>query len=426
MAACEPQRPGESKPRADRLGLVIYLCGALMMPPLGVAAPEWSQWRGANRDGKVAGMDNATQWPKALTFKWRQVVGLGEATPALLGERLFVFARQGDAEVVLCLQAANGEPLWRYACPAVAVTGAAEKYQGPRSSPAVSQGKVITLGVGGVLTCLDAKTGTRLWQHAQFTKSLPLFFTAMSPLVAHDRCVVHLGGKTNGVVAAFDLVSGKLIWEWRGDGPAYASPALLTIAGLTQVVVPTEKGLVGLALASGQRLWSTPTPAKPGYWNSASPVIDAPCIYFTGQGTGTRSIAIEKQGDAFAVRERWLNEHNGTVYNTPVLKDGLLYALSDRGQFFCLDAQTGKLAWKDTNRVSNFGTLLDAGNVMAAVPETSGLIVFRPSRDRYQEEVRYPLSDLPIYAFPVLAGNRLYVRDAEHVILYELVSGATP
>jgi outer membrane protein assembly factor BamB len=138
---------------------------------------------------------------------------------------------------------------------------------------------------------------------------------------------------------------------------------------------------------------------------------------------GTTAIQIEQQGEAFAAIERWHNDQLGTVYNTPVLKDGLLFALSDRGHFFCLDADTGKAAWSDTNRVSNFGTLVDAGSVLVAVPEKSGLIVFRPSRDRFQEVVRYKLSDLAIYAFPVLSGNRIYVRDAQDVILYEIGTG---
>ena len=396
------------------------MCWTLLTLAPCLSAQDWPQWRGASGDGKAAGPSVRTHWPTELTLKWRKAVGLGEATPALVGDRLFVFGRQGDEEVVACLQAVTGEPLWRHAYPAVAVTGPAAKYQGPRSSPAVSQGNVVALGVGGVLTCLDAKTGSLLWRQDQFIKSRPLFFTAMSPLVTENRCVVHLGGENDGVVAAFDLASGKPLWEWRGEGPAYSSPALITIARVPQVVVHTEKGLVGLSLASGQQLWSRPTPGKPGYWNSASPVIDAPYLYYTGQGFGTTAIQIGKQGDSFAANERWHNERLGTVYNTPVLKDGLLYALSDRGQFFCLDTQTGKQAWCDTNRVSNFGTLVDVGSVLAGVTEKADLFIFRPSRDRFQEVARYKLSDLPIYAFPVFSGNRIYVRDAQNVSLYEL------
>lgn len=391
-----------------------------------LSAQDWPQWRGVHRDGKVIRFSVPAQWPTALTLKWRRPAGLGESTPALVGERLFVFGRQWEEEVIWCRNAVDGAECWRHAYVAVLVTGPANKYQGPRSSPAVADGKVLTLSVGGVLTCLEAETGWRLWQHTQFIKSVLLFFTAMSPLVVDGLCVVHLGGKNDGVVAAFELANGKLKWQWRGEGPSYSSPVLLTLSDVTQVVLLTENSLTGLSLADGQKLWHTPTPTKPGYWNSATPVVHGPDVFYSGQGTGTRAVRIEKQAGGFNARELWHNEHSGTVYNTPVIKDGLLYALSDRGRFFCLDAQTGQEAWTDTNRVSNFGTLLEAGPMLLACTEKSGLFVIQPGRIRFQELARYKPSDLPVYACPVVAGNRLFVRDSESVSLYWIAEGQTP
>jgi outer membrane protein assembly factor BamB len=406
-------------PRACLMG--VWLVGWMEL-----AAQDWPQWRGVHRDGKVARFSVPAQWPKALTLKWRRPAGLGESTPALVGERLFVFGRQGEKEVVWCLNAVDGAECWRHAYATVPVTGPANKYQGPRSSPAVADGKVLTLGVGGVLTCLEAETGRRLWQHTQFIRAVPLFFTAMSPLVADGFCIVHLGGKNDGVVAAFELASGKLKWQWRGEGPSYSSPVLLTMADATQVVLLTEDSLMGLSLADGQKLWHTPTPTRPGYWNSATPVVQGPDVFYSGQGTGTRAVRIEREAGGFHVRELWHNKQSGTVYNTPVIKDGMLYALSDRGRFFCLDARTGQEAWTDTNRVSSFGTLLDAGPVLLAWPEKSGLFVFQPGRVRVQELARYKPSDLPVYAYPVVAGNRLFVRDSESVSLYWIAEDQKP
>jgi outer membrane protein assembly factor BamB len=121
-----------------------------------VLAQDWPQWRGPNRDGKVTGFAAPQAWPGTLTQKWKTAVGSGDATPALVGDKLYVFARQDGEEVTLCLDAGSGKELWQDKYTAQAVTGAASRHPGPRSSPAVGDGKVVTLGVGGVFSCLDA------------------------------------------------------------------------------------------------------------------------------------------------------------------------------------------------------------------------------------------------------------------------------
>ena len=103
-----------------------------------------------------------------------------------------------------------------------------------------------------------------------------------------------------------------------------------------------------------------------------------------------------------------------------MLKDGFLYGLSDRGSFFCMNAQTGQAAWTETNRLSSFGAILDAGSVLLALPEKSGLIAFKPSDKQYQELARIKVSETPIYAHPVIAGNRIFVKDQDTVALWTI------
>ncbi|HUU60169.1 MAG TPA: hypothetical protein VMZ50_11545, partial [Phycisphaerae bacterium] len=115
------------------VSFVIFVCAGL------VFAQDWPQWRGSNRDGKVTGFTAPKAWPKALTQKWKTTVGSGDATPALVKDKLYVFARQGADEVTLCLDAASGDELWKDKYAAQAVTGAAARHPGPRSSPAVAE-----------------------------------------------------------------------------------------------------------------------------------------------------------------------------------------------------------------------------------------------------------------------------------------------
>jgi len=93
----------------------------LSMTVLKGQAQDWPQWRGINRDGKVTGFKAPETWPQQLNQTWKVTVGLGDATPALLNNKLYVFTRQGENELLQCLDAATGKQVWQSAgYPAVA------------------------------------------------------------------------------------------------------------------------------------------------------------------------------------------------------------------------------------------------------------------------------------------------------------------
>jgi outer membrane protein assembly factor BamB len=382
-------------------------------------AQDWPQWRGPHRDGKAAGFVAPAQWPQQLTQKWKATVGAGDATPALVGDRLFVFARQGDEEVTLCLSAADGQEIWKDKYVAQAVTGAASRHPGPRSSPAVADGKVVTLGVGGVVSCLDAATGKVLWRKDPFPKVVPQFFTAMSPIIVDGLAIAHVGGKGNGAVIAFDLATGEEKWRWGGEGPDYGSPALLTASGVRQIVTPTEKSIAGIAVADGKLLWEVSFEPPGRAYNAATPIIDGETVIYTGKGRGATAVKIEKQGDKFVATELWSNPDLAPQFNSPVLRDGLLFGVSDRGNVYCLDARTGKTAWTDaTSRDrQGFAPLVDGGACLMALPSSAELIVFKPDGKQYEELARIKVADTAVYAHPVLAGNRIFIKDQESVTL---------
>jgi outer membrane protein assembly factor BamB len=121
------------------LSLACFLWAAAAL-----AAQDWPQWRGPNRDNKVIGFAEPKTWPKELTKKWTVSVGIGEASPVLVGDKLYVFARQQDDEVTLCLDAMTGKEIWQDKYAADVVKGGARGYPGPRSTPAVGEGKVCT------------------------------------------------------------------------------------------------------------------------------------------------------------------------------------------------------------------------------------------------------------------------------------------
>ena len=401
----------------NRLFIVLAGFLALAMNTT-VFAQDWPQWRGANRDGKASGFDVPKTWPAELTAQWKVAVGLGDASPVLAGGKLYAFTRQATDEVITCLDVTTGKELWQYKYPALAITGpASSQHPGPRSTPAVGEGKLVTLGVGGVLTCLNVATGKLLWRNDEFTTDLPAFFPALSPLITKGVCLVHLGGKEKGEIIAFDLKTGKIKWQSVSDAPSYASLALMTIGGRKQIVDLTAKNLVGIDPVDGKLLWQYPVPVENRFYNSASPVIDGQTVIITGQGQGTKAIRIQKQGDEFVAQEQWKNEQLGTKWNTPVLKNGFLYGISDGRKLFCMNASTGETTWIDTKLHNDFGTIVDAGSVIIALPQTSNLVVFKPDEKGYTEVAMIKVADSPTYSYPVLAGNKLFIKDKESLAM---------
>lgn len=383
-------------------------------------AGDWPQWRGPGRDNKVVGFTAPAAWPKELTQKWKVNVGLSDGSPVLVGDKVFVFTRQGGDEVIQCLEATTGKEVWKDKYAAVAVTGGGSGHPGPRATPAVADGKVCTLGVGGVISCLDAATGKVAWR--KDTNSWPMFFTSFSPIIVDGTCIVHTGssgkGGAKGQLTAYELATGKEKWSWTGDGPSYSSPVLMTIGGAKQVVALTDQFLIGIGL-DGKQLWQIP---QKGKYNSVTPIVDGDTVIYAGEGSGTFALKVEKMGDTYNTKQLWKKNQSPNKYNTPVLKDGKLYGLSPGPgrNFYCMDATTGDVLWTDTTQRGDCGAILDAGSVMLALTSDMNLVVFKPNPKEYEEITKYKVADSPPWAMPIVDGKRLFVKDRDSLILWTI------
>ena len=262
---------------------LIGCCSSSCRPYL--LAADWPQWRGPNRDGVTRDFVAPTTWPATLKETWKMTVGEGHSSPVTSEGRIYVLARQGEDEVVLCLEAATGKQLWRASYPAAytmnpAATGHGK---GPKSTPVVSGGKLFTFGINGVLSCFDAKSGKLHWRKEfskQYPNTSPLYGTAMSPIVANGLCIVHVGGHDKGALTAFEVETGAVKWANTEDGPAYSSPVLATLAGEPQLVTYTQSNVVGISATTGKLLWKMANKV-PYDVNSVSPVVYKDLVIFS-------------------------------------------------------------------------------------------------------------------------------------------------
>ena len=344
------------------MGLMLFASPSLTM---GIA--DWPQWRGPNRDGFVSDASIPRTWPKELKQEWKVTVGVGHSSPVLANGRIYVFARQAEEEVLLCLDSATGKEIWRSSQPiAYEMHNAAKAHgKGPKSTPVLNNGNVCTLGISGILSCHDTRTGKLKWRREfskQYPKTSPLFGTAMSPLVFNGQLIAHVGGHDKGALMAFDAETGTTKWSNEMDGPAYSSPIVVNLAGTQQVVTFMQNDFVGVDAATGKLLWKIP--AKSQYAeNSVTPIAYKDLLILSREEQGLEAYRLVKEGPNIVPTQVWSNKETQLYLNTPVLRGNLLIGLSARnkGQFFSIDADTGKTLWLGPGRMAENAAILNLG-----------------------------------------------------------------
>ncbi len=379
---------------------------------------NWTQWRGPNRDGYVGEYSVPRVWPKSLKEEWKVTVGVGHSSPLFADGKVYVFARQGEEEVLLCLDAETGKELWRSASPPVAyeMNPAARAHgKGPKSTPIIVGGKVFTLGITGILSGHDTGNGKLIWRKdfsKQYPETSPLYGTAMSPVVEKNLLIAHVGGPDKGALMAFDVETGAVKWSYEADGPAYSSPIVVTLAGERQVVTFTQKEFVGVSAATGKLLWKMP--AETGYdTNSVTAVAYKDMLILSLQDQGMMAVRPVKQGAGFTAQEVWRNADNELYMNSPVMQGNLLFGLSSRkkGQFFCIDADTGKTLWQSPGRMGENAAILNLAGTLLLLTNDANLIVLPASAKGYAPATQYTVASTPTWAHPIAASKRIFIKD---------------
>ncbi len=401
-------------------GLVATLALPCLAPAS--AAQDWTQWRGPNRDGVAAAFDVPAPWPDGLRRRWAVEVGSGYATPLLIGERLYLYVRQAEDEVLLALDPATGETIWRAAYPAPYEMNPATNPHGPgpKSTPAYADGRLFTLGMSGIVSAFDADDGELLWQVPGGAVE-PLYHTAMSPVVEGDLVIFHVGGHDDGALTAFDTATGDVRWSWDGDGPSYGSPLVLDIEGVRQVVTYTQDNLVGVDVRTGGLLWSRPfTTAYTT--NSQTPILHGDLLIQSGQGNGVTAFRVLREGDAWTTDDAWHAREVALDMTNGVVADGVLFGLShlNSGQYFALDLDTGEVLWTGSPRQAENAALLRAGGTLLSLQDDAALLVLNASRTGLDVVERYDVADSATWTQPTLSGNRLFVKDVSTLTLWTL------
>jgi outer membrane protein assembly factor BamB len=407
--------------------LLVFVVVVILGAALRGGAADWPQILGPSRDGVYAGPSLADSWPASGPRKvWQKTVGQGLAGPAVAGDRLILFHRIGDEEIVDALDARTGEARWRYAYR----TAYRDDFgfdEGPRAVPVVASGKVYTFGAEGQLSALDLATGKRLWNvdtRTRFGVRKGFFGAAGSPLVEDGRVIANVGGKDGAKgagIVAFNADTGAVLWTATDHEASYSSPVGATFGGRRHAVFFTRAGLVGLDPATGsvifQRPWRSRSQASV---NAATPLVVGDLI-FVSATYETGAAVLRVKGSELT--EVWASDDVlSNHYATSVHVGGYLYGYHGRQEFNpsfrAVDLKTGVVKWS----VDRFhaGSVTLAGDRLLIARETGELVLAAASAQAFRALAKAQILPPTVRALPALSDGLLYVRNDNTLVCLDL------
>jgi outer membrane protein assembly factor BamB len=397
---------------------------SLSSSPRSLHADDWPGFRGSSRDGVVHGTKIATDWkanpPKQL---WRQRVGPGWSSFAVVGERLFTQEQRGPNEVVVCLEAATGREVWVHED--AARFSDEQAGPGPRATPTWADGRLYTLGATGILNCLDAVTGQRQWSHniaaeAGVKPPLPIWGFASSPLVWKGLVVVFAGGEGDKGLLAYRADSGELAWTAAAGNHSYSSPQPATLCDEEQILFVGDRGLTAFDPVSGKILWEDAFSTKADMPRSLQPhTVGSSQVLIAAQAEGTMLLDLKRDGDTWTVSRNWTAKSLKPSFNDFVVHGDAIYGF-DGNMFACVDARTGERRWKDGRYEHGQVLLLADQSLLVVSAENGQVILLAANPEEHQELGRFRAIEGKTWNHPVIAQGRLFVRNGEQIACYQL------
>jgi outer membrane protein assembly factor BamB len=245
----------------------------------------------------------------------------------------------------------------------------------------------------------------------------PYLGTASSPIGDHDLVIVQADG--DRALTAFEAATGAVRWTVKSEF-TFASPIIVNLHGTRQIVAVAQHSVLGISVADGAVLWEHPW--RSPYVQAITPVLYGETIIVSGHHRGVMALTLLKRGETWVAEAIWETAEVSMYLSNPVIVGDTLFGLSHRngGQFFAVDAPTGRVLWLDRPRRAENSALVKADDLLFFLNDDGELIVARSSRTGFQPLKSYRVADSPTWAQPAIFGRRILVKDALSLALWSL------
>lgn len=393
---------------------------------------DWPQWRGPQRDGISRETGLLKEWPaEGPKLVWTGTgLGTGYSGVSVANDRIYTMGDDADSTYLRAIEAPTGKLLWSAKVSGTGNWGG-RGYPGPRCTPTVAGDVVIALGQFGDLVCVEAATGKELWHRnleKDFGGKMPWWGYAESPLVDGDKVLV-TPFAAEGAMVALNKKTGELLWQTKDwtDKAGYSSVIIATICGVRQYVQLANTSVVGISPDDGRVLWQTTREAKNAV--ITTPIVDDNLVYTTSSyGTGCNLFRVEAEGDKLTAKEVYANKTMANHHGGVVKVGDYLYGFSDGKGWVCQDFKTGQELWAEKEKL-NKGSLTCADGLLYLRSEggkensKGTMVLIEPSPKGWTEKGRFEQADRTdknAWAHPVVANGRLYLRDQDILLCYDV------
>jgi outer membrane protein assembly factor BamB len=421
--------PARKEMHMKTRSLILAAVGVYLIT-LTAGADDWPGWRGPQRTGisKETGLLKA--WPKdGPKLLWQVTdVGDGYATPAVVGDRLYVLSNKGtDDEFLQARSVKDGTQLWSIRLGKVGPNQMAN-YPAARSTPSVDGDLIYALGSDGDLVCAKTADGAIVWRKSlrtDFGGAPGLWAYSESPLVDGDLLVCTPGG-ADATLVALDRKKGALVWKSAvpgGDQAAYASIISVEVGGLKQYVQFLQNGLVGIDAKTGKFLWRYNKTAANSLANIPTPITHDGYVFSTTGKGGAGLVKLKVDNGKVSADEIYFKKGLPSSIGGAVLRGNSLFGTNTDGML-CIDFATGMELWQ--NASVGPASVCYADGRLYVHGENGNLALVEPTPEAYREHGRFTPPGQPkrgkskAWAYPVVANGRLYIRDLGVIWCYDV------
>jgi outer membrane protein assembly factor BamB len=392
---------------------------------------EWPQWRGPSRDNISTETGLLQAWPEGgPPLHWEvNGIGGGIAAVSVSGGRVFAMGYIGDGEYLSALDEETGERRWTAKIGPAVQENPLMRWLGQRT-PTVDGNRVYAFHTQGNLVCLDSATGKELWRKdyvREFETRTHFWGICDRPLVDGENLILTPGGRKTSMVAV-RKTTGEVLWKSESKGTAAWSSTLISnAAGVRQYVTCLEGKVVSFRASDGKHLWTHEDFGRTA--NSCTPIAAGDDIVATaGFGVGLALLRISASGAGLQAQPQYTQRLDVSPFQDSAVLNGPYLYLVGGGTRSCVELSSGKVLWKDHSTGKGLASMTYADGRLYVHHSEGALALAEATPEKLS--VCSTVSIQPWQptmgaSNPVVAGGRLYVRNENRLLSYEIHRGAS-